>query len=74
MLVHFPTVPYGFVGEVTINTQRQGYEFVDKSCAELDLSFVIYDDNHNKYYYFTDTAELRLVPLSTFPFATRFVL
>ena len=35
---------------------------------------MIYHESHNKYYYFTETSELKLASLSTFPFDTKFIL
>ena len=35
---------------------------------------MIYHDNHNKCYYFTNRIELRLVPFTTLLFDTKFVL
>ena len=39
----------------------------------MHLLFVIYHENHNKVYYFTNTGELKSAPFSTFPFGTKFV-
>ena len=40
----------------------------------IDLPYVIYHENHNKFYFFTDTSELKLAPLSTFLFCTELLL
>ena len=54
------------MGQVTFNTQKQLYEFVDSPGTEIDLSYVIYHENHNKSYFFTTTSELKSEPISTF--------
>ena len=54
---HFPNVLTRTV-EVAINTQRHRKEFTDRYGAEKYHSYVIYHENHNKYYY-TDTRELK---------------
>ena len=45
------------MGQVTFNTQRQRYEFVDSPDNANDLSPVICNENDNKCYLFTDTGE-----------------
>ena len=50
VLPHFQRLPARCVGEITFNTQNQRYEFTDKSNAKIDLSFVMYHDNHYKCY------------------------
>ena len=52
---------------MTCNTHRQRNEFVDSPGTAIDLTYVICHENHNKYYFFTDTSELKSIPLSTFP-------
>ena len=59
---------------MTLNTQRQQYEFVDYPGAEVDTSFVVNHENYSKYYYFTDTIELQSTSLTTPSFGTKFVL
>ena len=71
---NFLRVPPQFSGEVMFNTQRQQYKFVNCPGAEVDVSLVIYHENHNKCYYFIDTSKLRSATLATFPFGTKFVL
>ena len=66
VLPYFLGVLPQFSGEVAFNTQIQQCEFVNFPVAEADASFVIYHENHNKYYYFTDTRELLSVPLLFF--------
>ena len=41
----------------------QRFEFVDKSCVEMDMPFVIYCEHYNEYYYFKDTSKLQPAPL-----------
>ena len=71
VLPHFPRIPTRIVEQVT---QRQRYEFFDSPNNTIDLSYVIYHENHNKCYFFTDTGELKSAPLSTFSFSTKFVV
>ena len=59
VLPHFPRLPTRIVEQVTFNTQRQRYEFVDSLDNAIDLSFVLYHANHNKCYFCTDTGELK---------------
>ena len=40
----------------------------------LQIVQVIYCENHNMCYYFTDTSELQSASIATFPFGTKFVL
>ena len=40
MLPHFSKVPTRFVCEVTFNTERQSYEFMDRPGTELDMSVI----------------------------------
>ena len=68
---HFPRVPTRVVGQVTFNTLR--YEFVNSPDNAIDLTYVIYHENHNKCCSFTGTGELKSEPLSIFPFSTKFV-
>ena len=44
----YPRVPTRILGQVTFNTYRQWYEFVDSPGTEIDLSYV----NHNKCYFY----------------------
>ena len=74
VLPYFPRVPTRLEGQVTFNMKRQWYEFVDSSGTESDLSYVIYHKKHYKCYFFADTSEWRLAPLSTFSIDTKFVI
>ena len=74
LLSNFWRVPTTIIGEVTFNTQRQRYEFIDRHGAEIDLSYVICYENHNKCYDFTDINTLKSAPLCTFLFDTKFIL
>ena len=60
---HFLRVPSRFVGEMTFINQRQRSESVGKSGAEMDMTFVIYCEHYNEYYYFKDTGKLQPAPL-----------
>ena len=42
VLPHFPKVPARLMVEVTFNSPREWYEFIDRPRTEMDLSFVIY--------------------------------
>ena len=53
---------------------RQWYEFIDSPGTNIDSSYAIYHENHNKCYLFTDNSELKLAHLSTFLFDTKFVI
>ena len=64
----FSRVPARIVAEVTFNTPRQRYEFVDRKGTDIDLSYVIYHNNDNKCCFFTGTSELKSASPSTFPF------
>ena len=55
VLPHFPRVPTGIVEQVTFNMQRQWYGFVDSPGTDIDLSYVIFHENHIKCYLFTVT-------------------
>ena len=54
--------------------QRQRYEILDKPGFGIDFSYVIYHETHSKYYSFTDTSELKSVPVATFPFDVKSIL
>ena len=62
-LSHFLRVPSRFVDEVTFINQRQRFEFVDKSGAEIDMPFVKYCEHYNEHYYFKDTSKFQPAPL-----------
>ena len=62
------------MGQVTFSTQNQQYGFVDKPSTEIDLSYVIYHENHDQCYYITYFSELKSAPFLTFPFSTIFVI
>ena len=47
VLPHSLRVLARFIGEVTFGTQRQRYEFIDRSSTEMDISYVIYHENQN---------------------------
>ena len=53
---------------------KQRYGFVDTPGIGIDLSSVIYHENHIKCYYFTDTGELKSEHLVTFCFDAKFIL
>ena len=74
ILPHFPRLPTRVVGQVTFNTLRQRYEFVDSPGTANDLTQILYHENHNKCYFFTDISELKSTTLSTFPSSTKFVI
>ena len=59
---------------MTFNAHKQRYEFVGKSDAEIDTSFVKFPENHKKCYYFSYISVLKSAALTTFPFVTMFVL
>ena len=48
--------------------------FVDSPDNAIDLSYVVCHENHNKYYFFTDTGELKSAPFSTFPICTKVII
>ena len=66
ILLHFPRVPSRIVGQVTFNTERQRYESVDSPGTLIDLTYVIYHENHSKCYFFTDMSGLKLAPFLLF--------
>ena len=47
VFLHFPNKPTGIVGQVTFNTQRQKYKLDSSPYNTIDLSYVIYHENHN---------------------------
>ena len=59
---------------MAFNTHRVRDEFVDIPGTVIDLTCIIYHENHNQYYFFTETIELKSAPLSTFPSSTKFVI
>ena len=74
ILLHFQKVPTRIVRQVTFNTQRQRYEFVDSPGTAIYLTYVICHENHHKCHLITNTNELKPAPLSTFPSSTEFVI
>ena len=72
ILPHFPRVPTRIFGQETFNTLRQRHVFVDSSGTAINLTHVIYHENHNKCYIFTDISKLKLAYLSTFPSSTKY--
>ena len=74
VLPHLPRVPARLMDEVAFSTPSQRYEFIDRLGTEMDLSFVMYQQIHNKCYYFTFTSKLKSAPLSNFFLDTKFML
>ena len=62
------------MGQVTFDTQKQWYEFVDSLGTEIDLLYVIYLENHNKCYLFTDTCKSKSAHLSIIHCIIKFVI
>ena len=59
---------------MTLNKWRQRYEFVDSTGTVINLTYVIYNEIHNKCYFFTYTSEMKSAPISTSPSSTKFVV
>ena len=59
---YLPQAPPRFTGEVTSNTQKQQYEFVNQSGSYVDASFVICHETYNECSYLTDTSHLMSTP------------
>ena len=47
----FLRIPTTIMRQVTFNTERQRYEFVDSPGDVIGLYYVIYHENHNKYFF-----------------------
>ena len=74
VLTNFVRVPTMIMGQVIFNMQKQWCEFVDSACTEIDFSYIIYHEKHNKCYFFTDSSELKLALLYKFMFYTKFII
>ena len=66
VLPHFLGLPTRIIWQATFCTQKQWYELKDSLGTEIELLYVIYHQNYNKYYFFTDSSELKAAPFPLF--------